>query len=121
MALAVMLVTLSFVHSFGGIPWLTGLATFVLLASLSGFFLPTRYRMDATHVEARNPLWSRRRPWSDFRGLGHDGLRLKLRTIAKPSRLDNYRGMLIQMDPERAQEILDFARERVEEAQHGSS
>ena len=119
--MTILLVTVAFVHSFGGSAWLTALATFVLLASLSNFFLPTRYKMDATHVEAHNPLWHRRRPWTDFRGLAFDGLRLKLRTIARPSRLDNYRGMLVQMDPERAQEILDYARDRIEEAHHGAS
>ena len=121
MAVAVLMVTLAFVHSAAGSAWLTGLATFILLASLSNFFLPTSYRMDATHVQLNNPVFRRRRAWTEFRGVSHDGLRLKLRTISRPSRLDNYRGMLVQMDPERAQEILDFARARIEEAHNGAS
>lgn len=121
MAAAVLMVTLAFVHNMAGSAWLTGLATFILLVSLSNFFLPTQYKMDATHVELRNPLYRRRRAWTEFRGVSHDGLRLKLRTISRPSRLDNYRGMLIQMDPDRGQEILDYARARIEEAHHGAS
>ena len=74
---------------------LGGLAAFVLLASLSSFFFPTRTRLDPEAVRVTNPLYWRRRAWSEFRGFSRSGPRLKLLSLPPGSRLDNYRGMLV--------------------------
>jgi len=121
LALGVCAVTLGFVHSLGGSAWITGFAAFVLLASLANFLLPTRYRLDATHVLVRNPLYHRRRAWTEFRAFSHEGDRAHLRTLPHESRLDHYRGMLVLMDPGRRPEILDFIARHIEGARHGAS
>ena len=115
LVLAVCALTLWFVHGYGGSAWITGFAAFVLLASLSNYLLPTRYRLDDTHALVRNPLYWRRRAWTEFRALSHRGDRVNLRTLPHESRLDHYRGMLIIMDPARRDEILDFIRRRIED------
>ncbi|MDP6668989.1 MAG: hypothetical protein QF492_03630, partial [Candidatus Krumholzibacteria bacterium] len=115
-ALLVCLVTLYFIHSLADSPWLTGLSAFVLAASLSSFLLPTHYRLDESHAGSRNLFSRQSRPWTDFRSLSHDGARLKLRTFRHDSRLDHYRGMLLLLDPERRDEIIDFARQKIKEA-----
>ncbi len=117
---AVCAITLWFVHSYGQSAWITGFAAFVLLASLSNFILPTRYRLDGTHALIRNPLYWRRRAWKEFRAVSHRGDRVNLRTLPHESRLDHYRGMLIIMDPDRREEILSFIKARIE-GDHGSA
>jgi hypothetical protein len=121
MALAVSAITLWFVHDFAGSAWITGFAAFILLASLSNFLLPTRYRLDETHVLIRNPLYWRRRAWTEFRAISHRGDRVNLRTLPHESRLDHYRGMLIIMDPARGGEILAFISQHIGEDSHGSA
>jgi len=114
-------VTLWFVHDFAGSAWITGFAAFILLASLSNFLLPTRYRLDDTHALISNPLYWRKRAWTEFRAISHRGDRVNLRTLPHESRLDHYRGMLIIMDPARRDEILAFMSERIGEDQDGSA
>lgn len=121
MAIAVCAVTLWFVHGFGGSAWITGVAAAILIASLSSFLLPTRFRLDATHVLVRNPLYWRRRAWTEFRAYDHVGDRVSLRTLPHPSRLDHYRGMLIILDPARREEILAYIGQRISEDRHGSA
>jgi hypothetical protein len=117
LALAVCAFTTWFAWSLSQSPWITAVAAFILMASLSSFFFPTFYRLDAEAVLVRNPLYWRRRLWSEFRGLRREGPRLKLLTLPGNSRLDNYRGMLLLL-PEDAEPVVDFVMRRIEEA-HG--
>lgn len=121
LALVVSAITLWFVHDFAHSAWITGFAAFILLASLSNFLLPTRYRLDETHVLIRNPLYWRKRAWTEFRAMSHRDDRVNLRTLPHESRLDHYRGMLIIMDPAQRDEILAFMSERIGEDQDGSA
>ncbi len=113
MAIGVGLLTIWFTLSLTGSAWLGGIAAFVLLASLSHFFLPTRYQLDEEFVRVSNILYWRRRPWSEFRGFARSGPRIKLLTLPPGSRLDNYRGMLLLL-PEAPEEALAFIRARLE-------
>jgi hypothetical protein len=121
MAIGICLITLWFTQSLGKSAWITGVASFILLASLSNFLLPTRYRMDSTHVLVRNPLYWRRRAWTEFRAFTRAGNRVNLRTLPRESRLDHYRGMLIIMDPVQREEIIKFIASRIEESPDGTA
>ena len=111
-ALAVVAFTIWFVWSVSRSAWLTGLAAFLLISSLASFLFPTRFTMDGESVTMRNALSWRRRRWSEFRGLRHDGRRLRLLTLPGNSRLDHYRGMMLLL-PEDKERVLDFARRRL--------
>ncbi len=117
LAVAVCAVTISFVWSFTSSAWITGVATFILLASLSSFFFPTRFQLDGEKIRMSNALYRRTRKWSEFRGMRQHEDRLKLITLPYDSRLDNYRGMLLIL-PEERDPVLAFIRRRIEEA-HG--
>jgi len=119
LAVSVIVLTVTFVHGYGENAWVTGLALFILLASLSSFLLPTRYRLDDTHVSVRNLFTWRRRAWSEFRALSRSGDRVNLRTLPHESRLDHYRGMLIILDPDRRGELMEFIEKRIGENSHG--
>jgi hypothetical protein len=112
LAIGVGMLTIWFTLSLTGSTWLGGIAAFILLASLSHFFLPTRYHLDEKAVRVSNILYWRRRPWSEFRGFARSGPRIKLLTLPPGSRLDNYRGMLLLL-PEAPEEALAFIRDRL--------
>ena len=94
-----------------------GLAAFVLVASLSSFFFPTRYSLDSDGVRVINFIYRRKRSWTEFRDLRRQEGRVKLLTLPYDSRLDNYRGMLLIL-PEDSEPVLAFLRARIREA-HG--
>ncbi len=112
LAIGVGMLTIWFALSLTGSTWLGATAAFILLASLSHFFLPTRYRLDQEAVRVSNLLYWRRRPWGEFRGFARSGPRIKLLTLPPGSRLDNYRGMLLLL-PEAPEEVLAFIRTRL--------
>ncbi len=112
MAGAVSAFTVWFVTDLSGSAWLGGFASFVLLASLSHFFLPTRYHLDEEAVRVSNLIYWRRRKWQEFRGYARSGPRLKLLTLPPGSRLDNYRGMLLIL-PDDADAVVAFVRARL--------
>ena len=113
LALLVILFTTWFTWDFTGSSWMAGVAAFVLVASLSNFFFPTRFRIDGESVRISNLFYRRTRRWSEFRQLRRQGGRLKLLTLPHESRLDNFRGMLLFL-PEESDAILSFVRERLE-------
>jgi hypothetical protein len=112
--------TVWFTWSYTSSGWLAGFAAFVMLASLSSFFLPTSYAMDGEKVMVKNPIYRRTRKWDEFRGMKKAGDKLKLTTFSRDSRLDNYRGMLLLLPPQ-ADEIIDFIRQRLEERELDSA
>ncbi len=112
MAFGVAVFTVWFTVSLSGSAWLGGFAAFVLFASLSHFFLPTRYRLDGEAVRVSNLLYRRRRTWTEFRGFARSGPRLKLLTLPPGSRLDNYRGMMLLL-PDAADEVIAYIRARL--------
>ncbi|MBN2170207.1 MAG: hypothetical protein JW819_02670 [Candidatus Krumholzibacteriota bacterium] len=111
-AALVIALTAWFTWSVSASAWLTGLAAFILLGSLSSFFFPTRYRLDGETLRASNLFWRRTRRWEEFRAMRHQGRQLKLLTLPGDSRLDNFRGMLLLL-PEDREPVLEFARRRL--------
>lgn len=113
LGIAVSAFTIWFTIDLSGSTWLGGFAAFVMLATLSHFFLPTSYRLDAEAVRVSNPLYWRRRRWSEFRGFARSGPRIKLLTLPPGSRLDNYRGMLLLLPPE-SDAVIAFIKARLD-------
>ena len=115
LTVAVSALTVWFTYSLSSSAWLAGFAAFVLFASLSHFFLPTRFRFDEDAVRVSNLIYRRRRLWKEFRGYARSGPRLKLLTLPPGSRLDNYRGMLLLLPPgELAEDAVRFVRARLD-------
>ena len=91
---------------------MAGVAAFILIASLSNFFLPTRYRLSEESVHVGNLFYRRTRKWTEFRRCRSGRGGVKLLTLPRDSRLDNFRGMLILL-PEDGDAILAFIRGRL--------
>ena len=63
-------------------------AAVVLVCSLSRFFFPSRFELDAEGIVARYPLSVRRARWDELRRFDHDGEAGVLRRRARPSRFE---------------------------------
>ncbi len=106
-ALMIVLFTTWFTWDFSGSTWMAAIAGFVLIASLSNFFFPTRFRLDDETVHMGNIFYRRTRRWAEFRSLSRQGKRIKLLTLPSASRLDNFRGMLLIL-PENEEGIVEY-------------
>jgi len=93
---------------------LTGLAVIIMLASMSSFFLPTRYELDQKKVKIRFFFTNREREWSAFRSFYVDKNGVLLSPFAKPSRLENFRGVYVRFSRNKDQ-VVDFVRSKIGE------
>ena len=68
------------------------LSLILLLASVSDFLFPVRYRLTEEGAEAAGLLFRRRMKWGDIRRVMPDDLGVKLSPLPRHSRLEAYRG-----------------------------
>jgi hypothetical protein len=83
------------------------LAAGLLLAAISDFLFPIRYRMTEEGMEARGLVMRRRMGWSQVKRVVRDELGVKLTPLARPSRLEAYRGIYCWF-AENADEVMEF-------------
>ena len=92
--------------SFGGGGY--GFLTFGLLtASLSRYFLPTRYKLSATGACISRPGVRRQVPWAQVRRFSVHPDGIFLSPFDRPSRLDAFRGHFIRFGENR-EEVIRF-------------
>ena len=91
---------------FGSV-WVGMLAAGLLLAAISDFLFPIRYRMTEEGMEARGLVMRRRMGWSQVKRVVKDELGVKLSPLAWPSRLEAYRGIYCWF-AENADEVMEF-------------
>ncbi len=89
--------------SFGAV-WAVG-SVLLLVASLSRFFLASRFSIDGDGISARYPLRRARLRWAEIRRFVQDHHGGYLSTRARPSRLDAYRGMHLLFGTQRQRAI----------------
>ena len=93
-------------------------SAFILILFLSGFFLPTFYRLDLEQVSVRGLITRKKRRWSDLRKYypGRKGVHLS--ATEKPSKLENMRGLYLPfgLDPtgEHRRQVMSFIEGRLE-------
>ena len=75
--------------------WAGALAAALLVAAISDFLFPVRYEMDEQGVQARGLVMRRRMGWAQVRRVVRDELGVKLSPLARPSRLEAYRGIYL--------------------------
>ena len=87
-------------------------SVFILVLFLSGFFLPTFYRLDAEQVSIRGLITRRKRLWTDFKKCYPGKKGVHLSPTERPSRLENLRGLYLPFGPdpsgERRRQVMDF-------------
>lgn len=88
------------------------LAILFLGGSLLPFFTVTSYRMDDSGVTIRRPLTKVVREWARVRSFYPDRKGVLLSPFARPSRLENFRGVYVRFGSNREQ-ILHLLKQRV--------
>ena len=71
------------------------LTLLLLLASISDYLFPIRFRLNDTGIEASGPLFTRRMRWREVRQVRRDSLGVKLSPLSRRSRLEAYRGIYL--------------------------
>jgi hypothetical protein len=92
--------------------FLTGLSVVIMLASLSSFFVPTRYELDQEKVSIHYVLGKKEKPWSAFRSFYVDKNGVLLSPFPRPSRLENFRGVYIRFDRNKDR-VVDFVKSKI--------
>ncbi len=93
--------------------FLTGLSVVIMLGSLSSFFLPTRYELNQKKVKIRFFLTMREREWNAFRSFYVDKNGVLLSPFAKPSRLENFRGVYVRFNRNKDQ-VVEFVKSKIQ-------
>lgn len=103
---------------FSGIYWLfqsafiTLLSTIFVTGSLYRYFVPFRYELYDHQLVVTAPLYRLTKSWDTFRSFYVDKNGVLLSPFAKPSRLENFRGVYVRFGPNRS-EVLDFIRDKI--------
>lgn len=101
-----------------GIYWLfqsafiTLLSAIFVTSSLYRYFVPFRYEFYEHELVVAAPLYRLTKPWDAFRSFYVDNNGVLLSPFAKPSRLENFRGVYVRFGENRS-EVLDFIREKI--------
>ncbi len=88
------------VTSWAGL-WLGLVASAVLLASVSGFLFPTRYKVFEDHLAIETALGTQRRAWSSFRRADAGRRGVHLSPFSSRSWLDGTRGLYLRFGSNR--------------------
>ena len=103
---------------FSGIYWLFQsvivalLSEIVVTSSLYRYFVPFRYELHERQLVVTAPLYRLTKPWDSFRSFYIDKNGVLLSPFAKPSRLENFRGVYVRFGPNRS-EVLDFIQSKI--------
>jgi hypothetical protein len=93
-------------------PFAVALGAALLILSLLPFFLKTKYEFNDDGFVVKKPYSSLRKEWSNFRSYYPDKNGVLLSPFAKPSRLENFRGVYIMFGGKK-DEILEFIEKKI--------
>jgi len=92
---------------------LFGILAFVILfGSLAGFYFPTRYRLSDDSIMVKTTTQTLRKKWSQYRTFYPDKNGILLSPFARPTRLENFRGMYIKFWNNR-ERVISFVAARI--------
>jgi hypothetical protein len=96
---------------------LTALSVVVLAMSVGSFFVPTDYRVDGRGVTVVRPWTRRTRAWTEFRAVRSGGEIVLLSPSRRGTWLDGIRGVTLRVTERRREEVLDYVRKMVDQAE----
>ena len=108
---AIVLLSIAVGYSFEAIRYAL-LSLVVLIASMSRYWLATRYEIDAGGVQTECFGRRERRSWREFRRIELRGDGVFLSPFPHPSRLDSFRGLMVRC-PQNRDAVAEFARRQV--------
>jgi hypothetical protein len=107
-AIAIPLLVWGIVYIFWGPGWF--LISFLLIGgSILPYFLPTHYTLSEDGIVVRSLFTRQKKRWNDYKSFSVDKNGIFLSPFAKPSRLENYRGMYIRFHKNR-EDVIEFVK-----------
>lgn len=88
------------------------LSAIFVTCSLYRYFIPFRYELHEQQLVVTAPFYRLTRPWSDFRSFYVDNNGVLLSPFAKPSRLENFRGVYVRFS-ENQSEVVGFIQDKI--------
>ena len=105
-------VIFSAVYFFWRSAWVTLFSAILLLGSLYRYFVPFRYELHADGLVITSLFYRVTKSWSDFRSFYVDRNGILLSPFAKPSRLENFRGLYVRFGSNRL-EVIEFIKRKI--------
>jgi hypothetical protein len=96
------------------------LGALLLVLSLLPFFLRTKYEFNEDGLMVKKPYSRVKKEWSQFRSYYPDKNGVLLSPFAKPSRLENFRGVYIMFGDQK-EAVLEFIEARISKASEAGS
>lgn len=76
--------------------WFTILGFLILTGSLAGFYFPSHYQFTENKIIIKTTMQTLEKKWSQYRSYYSDKNGVLLSPFARPSRLENFRGIYIK-------------------------
>ncbi len=92
--------------------WVTLFSAILLIGSLYRYFVPFRYELYADRLVVTSLFYRVAKPWSDFHSFYVDRNGVLLSPFAKPSRLENFRGLYVRFGSNRL-EVIEFIKLKI--------
>jgi len=89
-----------------------GLAVVLLSGAVAPYFVITRYRLDEEGIATKRYLTPMKKRWEELRSFYPDKNGVLVSPFAKPSRLENFRGMYLRFGGNR-EAVLNVLEERI--------
>lgn len=93
--------------------FMTFLGAVILFGALSGFFFPTRYFFYEDHFIVKTKTQALRKEWSQYRSYYPDKNGVLLSPFARPTRLENFRGIFIKFEKNR-DEVMEIVKSKID-------
>ena len=90
------------------------LSTILLVGPLYKYFLPFHYHCGIESIIVAACCYKLERPWSTFRSYYVDKNGVLLSPFAKPTRLENFRGVYVRFGKHPSEEIVNYIRHKVD-------
>ena len=93
----------------------------VLLGSLYKYFLPFHHQCEADRLIITSCCYRLERSWETFRSFYVDANGVLLSPFARPTRLENFRGVYVRFGKHTPEEVVDFITSKIENSRRQSS
>ena len=90
------------------------LSAIFLLGSLYKYFLPVRHQCEADRLIITSCCYKLERSWETFRSFYVDANGVLLSPFARPTRLENFRGVYVRFGKHTPEEVVDFITNKIE-------
>jgi hypothetical protein len=91
----------------------TIIGTFVLLGSMRSFYFPTTYKLYNDYIRVRYTVTTVKKDWKIYRTVSEERNGVFLSTFARPTRMENFRGMFLKYGDADRDRILEIVNSKI--------